>query len=116
MCKRMKIKNAANEKANTILYKNMDVVNYSRNMILLDIINQTILDDDKKKIINFLSRPVININQKVKYKSDEFYNNFKEKDFNKYYDNIQDLVKKTQKEDREIKLISVSNEHLRAFI
>ena len=116
MCQRMKIKNAANEKAFNILYKNMDVINYSRNMILFDIINQTVLDDDKRKIINFLSRPVININQKNKYKSDEFYSNFREKDFNKYYDCIQDLVQKPQKEDREIKLISVSNEHLRGFI
>ena len=116
MCQRMKIKNAANEKAFNILYKNMDVINYSRNMILFDIINQTVLDDDKRKIINFLSRPVININQKNKYKSDEFYSNYREKDFNKYYDCIQDLVQKPQKEDREIKLISVSNEHLRGFI
>ena len=112
----MKIKNEANERANNILYRKMDVMNYSRNMILFDIINQTILEDNKKKIINFLCRPVININQKAKYKDQEFYNNYREKDFNRYYDCIQELVQKPQKEDREMRLISVSNEHLREFV
>ena len=112
----MKIKNEANERANNMLYKKMDIINYTRNMIILDIINQTILDDNKKKIINFLCRPVINVNQKVKYKTEDFYNNYKEKDFNKYYDCIQDLVQKPQKEDKEMRLISVSNEHLREFV
>ena len=116
MSESMKIKNEANERANNILYRKMDIMNYSRNMILFDIINQTILDDNKKKIINFLSRPVININQKAKYKDQEFYNNYREKDFNRYYDCIQELVQKPQKEDREMRLISVSNEHLREFI
>ena len=46
----------------------------------------------------------------------EFYNNYREKDFNRYYDCIQELVQKPQKEDREMRLISVSNEHLREFI
>ena len=116
MSESMKIKNEANERANNILYRKMDIMNYSRNMILFDIINQTILDDNKKKIVNFLSRPVININQKAKYKDQEFYNNYREKDFNRYYDCIQELVQKPQKEDREMRLISVSNEHLREFI
>ena len=116
MSESMKIKNEANEKAYNILYRKMDVMNYSRNMILFDIINQTILEDNKKKIINFLCRPVININQKAKYKDQEFYNNYREKDFNRYYDCIQDLVQKPQKEDREMRLISVSNEHLREFV
>ena len=116
MSESMKIKNEANERANNILYRKMDIMNYSRNMILFDIINQTILEDNKKKIINFLCRPVININQKAKYKDQEFYNNYREKDFNRYYDCIQELVQKPQKEDREMRLISVSNEHLREFI
>ena len=116
MSENMKIKNEANERANNILYRKMDIMNYSRNMILFDIINQTILDDNKKKIVNFLSRPVININQKAKYKDQEFYNNYREKDFNRYYDCIQELVQKPQKEDREMRLISVSNEHLREFV
>ena len=85
-------------------------------MILFDIINQTVLDDDKRKIINFLSRPVININQKNKYKSDEFYSNYREKDFNKYYDLIKELTEKPDKEEREEKLIQISNEHLKAFM
>ena len=116
MTESMKMKQQANEQANNILFKKMDIITYSRNMILFDIINQTILDNDKKTIVNFLCRPVISINKKAKGKFNDFYANYKEKDFNKYYNCIQELAKKQQKEDRENRLISISNEHLKDFI
>ena len=116
MTKSMKIKQEANEMANKILFKKLDVITYSRNMILFDIINQTILGSDKKPIINFLCRPMISIKKKSKGRFDDFYNNYKEKDFNKYCDCIQELAQKSQKEDREKRLIAISNEHLKNFI
>jgi hypothetical protein len=116
MTKSMRLKNDANEKANEVLFKKMDINAYVRNSILFDVMNQTMIDHNKRTILNFLSRPVISVNKKTKNEFNEFYRNYKEKDFNKYYDCIQDLVQKPQKEDREIKLISVSNEHLRGFI
>ena len=116
MCRNIAIKNYANEKANEILFKKMDIITYVRNMILFDILNQTMLDNGKKAIINFLGRPIISISQKRKNEFDEFYKNYREKDFNKYYNQIQELVHKSEKEKREEKLISISNEKLRAFL
>lgn len=116
MCKNIAIKNYANEKANEIMFKKMDIITYVRNMILFDILNQTMLDSGKKAIINFLGRPIISINQKRKNEFDEFYKNYREKDFNKYYDLIKELAEKPDKEEREEKLIEISNEHLKAFM
>ena len=116
MSKKMKIKNDSNEKANSIIFKKMDIITYIRNMLLLDLINQTTLDNNKRRIINFLCRPIISFDKKVKNDFNEFYNNYKEKDFNRYCDNIQELVEKPQKNDKEKELISISNEHLKSFL
>jgi len=59
---------------------------------------------------------MISIKKKSKGRFDDFYNNYKEKDFNKYCDCIQELAQKSQKEDREKRLIAISNEHLKNFI
>ena len=116
MCENMKVKNEANERANEIMFKQMDIITFVRNMLLFDIINHTLVDNNKRKIINFLSRPVININNKTRKKYDEFYENYREKDFNKYYDNMIELAQKPQKEEREMELVTLSNEHLRDFM
>ena len=116
MTKNMKIKNGANEKAREVLFKQMDINSYVRNMILFNIMNQTMIDERQKVILNFLSRPLISIDQKNRNAFDEFYKNYKEKDFNRYYDQIQELAQKQKKEEREEKLISISNERLKAFV
>ena len=116
LCGNLKIKNDMNEKANKIIFKKMDVVTYVRNMILFDLFNQNSLDDNKKNIINFLSRPIISIDKKVKHKFAEFYGNYREKDFNKFYDSVQELVKNPKRNEGEIGLISISNEHLKDFL
>ena len=115
MCERMKIKNTAHEKANELIYNKLDVISYVRNMILFDIINQTILDDRHKPIINTLSRPIINVNSKGDYESNSFYNDYRKKNFNQFYDNVSELYNKENKEDREIKLISLTNNYLKSF-
>ena len=112
----MIIKSDVNEKANNILFKKMDINTYVRNMILFDMLNQLILDDSKKTIINFLCRPVISLDNNNKNEFNEFYRNYKERDFRKFYQEIQDLSQKQNKDDKDNKLISVSNEHLRLFV
>jgi len=116
MSKNMKIKNDINEKANNIVFKKMDIITYIRNMLLLDLINKTTLDNNKKEIINFLYRPIISVDKKVKNEFNEIYDNYNEKNFNKYYDEIQDLVNKPQKNDKEKELIYISHEHLKSFL
>ncbi len=114
MSKSMKIKNKANEKANEIIFNKLDVIYYVRNMILSDIIYQTILDNEFKPIMKTLSRPIININSKKG--NDSYDYDYSKKDFNEFCEHISELYKKENKEDKELKLISISNRYLRSFI
>ena len=85
--------------------------------MLFNIINETILDDHVKSIVNFLSRPIISINKdNSKNDIEEFYRSYKENDFNKFYDEFMKLVQKPKKEIRERKLISLANKHLKDFL
>ena len=114
MSKTMKIKNKANEKANEIIFNKLDVIYYVRNMILSDIIYQTILDNEFKPIMKTLSRPIININSKKG--NDSYDYDYSKKDFNEFCEHISELYKQENKEDKELKLISISNRYLRSFI
>ena len=116
MTRRMSIKSEANERANNILFKKMDVITYVRNMILLDINNQLTLDPSRKTIMNFVCRPVISINKNNKNEFDEFYKTYKEKDFKKFSDEIQEMAQKNNKSGRDTKLVAVTNDHMRDFI
>ena len=116
MSRSMTIKKKANEKANNILFKKMDIITYVRNMILFDITNQINLDNNKRTIINFLGRPVISLKGNQKNEFDEFYRNYKEKDFKKFSYEIQEITQKPSKNHRDDRLISISNEHLKAFV
>ena len=115
MCERMKIKNTAQEKANELIYNKLDVISYVRNMILFDIMSQTILDDNYNPIINTISRPIINVNSKGDYESKSFYHDYRKKNFNQFYDNVSQLYNKENKDDREIKLISLTSKYLKSF-
>ena len=112
----MEVKSDANEKANHILFKKLDVISYTRNMILFDIMNQINLNDSNKDIINFLCRPIISIEKNQKNYFDEFYKTYKEKDFKKFSDEIRDITQKQERDEKDNKLISISNDHLKVFV
>ena len=116
MCKKIKLKHQANEKANELLYKKLDINVYVRNMILFDLLNLTTIDSIKKPLINFLSRPIVSISQKNKSEFNEFYKNFRERDFNKFYDKIQEVAQKSKRDLGEEKLFSISNERFKSLI
>ena len=114
--KKLNIKNNAVNKAKKIIFKKLDVVTYIRNMVLFDKINQTIIDDKEKILINFFSRPIISAYTKEeKNEFEEFYENYEDKDFDKYYEQIKELVNKPKKEENDYKLLSISNDHLKTF-
>ena len=46
----LKIKNEYYDKATEFLYNKLDIILYVRNMVLFDIINETLLDEEKKNI------------------------------------------------------------------
>ena len=57
--KKLKLKNELNEKAQSFLDRKLDIVLYVRNMILLDIFTEILLDPETKEVANFLTRPII---------------------------------------------------------
>ena len=116
MCRNMKIKNIVYENANKIINKKLDIIAYVRNMILFDIINRTILSDDKKDIINFLCRPIMSINTSKKSEFDDFYRHYKENNYDKFSKDLESLLNKPDKANKEKRLIYLLKEHLKDFV
>ena len=110
----LKIKNEYYDKATEFLYNQLDIILYVRNMVLFDIINETLLDEEKKNIINFLSRPLLYLDKKEN--KNIFYQNYYETDFDKFYDGYQELAHKTYKQHKEERLLSYSNQKLKELI
>jgi hypothetical protein len=104
------------EKANNILNEKLDVILYVRNMILFEILNETLLSDSKKDIINFLCRPTLSINKVVRSKFVNFYHRYKEEDFEKFSNRYKELIKQSDKKERELNLISLTEEKLKDII
>lgn len=98
------------------MFKKMDIITYVRNMIFFDINNQINIDNNNKTIFNFLSRPIISLEKNQKNEFDDLYRTYKEKDFKKFSDEIQNLAQKPSKNHMEDKLLSVSNEHLKIIV
>ena len=117
LMKKLGIKHNIHEKSVNIINNSLDIVSFVQNVMLFNIINETILDDHVKSIVNFLSRPIISINKdNAKNDIEEFYRSYKENDFNKFSDEFMKLVQKPKKEIRERKLISLANKHLKDFL
>ena len=115
ICHDIKIKKIVNENANEIINQKLDIITYIRNMILFDIINRTILDDDRKEIINFLCRPIITVNNNEKNEFDIFYKNYKKQNFEKLSNNIKGLLQNPEKLEKEQKLLYFCKEHRKKF-
>jgi hypothetical protein len=111
----MTIKNNVNSKAKKIIFKNMDIITYIRNNILFNKMNQTLLDDKGKILMNFLSRPIISADNNVKNDFEKLYDNYEHKDFDNYYEHTMELASKSKKEEKDMKLLSISNVHLNVF-
>ena len=113
---KLKLKNELNNKANDYLYSKLDIHVYLRNMYLFDIINQTIINGNKKNIINLLSRPLISINKKEKKEEEIFYKEYEENNCDKFYEGIKELAKKQNKQKKEEKLLKLANKYIKDFL
>ena len=111
--KKLKIKNALTEKANSLLYNKLDIALYIRNMILFDIMKDILLDSETKNIANFLVHPIISLSLNEENELPSMHNKYDESDFNKFYNEIVRLSNKDEKTKEEIRLISLSNKHLK---
>ena len=113
LSKKFKIKDELTEKAHEILDQKLDITLYVRNMMLFDIINETLLNSEIKDIVNFLIRPIIPLKNKEENEFSIFYSKYKENDFNNFYKEVIKLSNKENKRNEEIKLISICNKHLK---
>ena len=114
--KELQIKYNLREKANSILFSKLDIVLYVRNMILFDIMNETLLSVGNKDVIKFLGRPIISLKGKEKDELSIFYHGYKSSDFNKFYNEINDLSQKTDKLREEKEILSLTNKHLKSLL
>ena len=113
--KNLRLKNDLNEKANNILYSKLDISNFVRNQLLFDIMHETILETEYIDIVNFLSRPNISLNQKEESELSLFYKTYKNNDFDIFYKKLIELTNKPDIQEKEKKLIELSNKYLRKF-
>ena len=113
--KELKIKNALAEKANALLYNKLDITLYIRNMILFDIMEDILLDSETKNIANFLVHPIITLSDNKEKELPSMHNKYNESDFYKFYHELIQLINKDENTKEEIRLISLSNKHLKKF-
>ena len=118
MTKRLRLKKNITENANSILYNKLDIVLFMRNMILLEIMSKTLVNNNNNKngIIKFLSRPIVSVAKKEQRELDESFKNFEETDFDNFYYEISELVQKAEKRETEKKLLSLSNQQLKELV
>lgn len=115
LSKKTKINIDLNEKATELLDNKLDVALYVRNMILLEIVNEILLDPEIKEIVNFLARPIISLKNKTEEEQQFslFYHRYNEVDFDKFNKEVIELSNKTKKSKKELKLLAICNKHLR---
>ena len=112
MSKNLSLKKTLNLKAVDILNKELDIALHVRNMILLDIMNRIILEDHRKDISKFISRPILSLYQKDSKYFDDLNKNYCKEDFNNFYDKASELIQRPEKTKIEAKLVSIFNEKL----
>ena len=77
--------------------------------------NQTLIDDKKQAIIKFISRPIFSYNSEDK-KLGAFYQAYSQKDFDKFNDEITELVQNPKLEKTDEKLIYLCNKELKNLV
>ena len=115
MTKKLKLKKELNLKANNLLNNKLDISLFVKNMILIDIMNQILLRENKEVITQFLSRPVISLNKEEK-ELDKNNKEFNENVFDKFYSEMMDIAKKPEIIDNEKEIISLLNKKLKELI
>ena len=103
------------KKINNLLNNKLDISLFVKNMILIDIMNQILLRENKEVIIQFLSRPVISLNKEEK-ELDKTNKEFNENVFDKFYSEMMDIAKKPEIIDNEKEIISLLNKKLKELI
>ena len=112
----LKIKKNFHDIIGNILNQKLDVIFYIKNMLICDIINETLFNSKNIEILNFLSRPVISINKNNEKQLPKFEHNFGENEYDKLHDGISELIQKEEKTQMEENLILLSEKKLSELI
>jgi len=113
MTKKLKLKKELNVKAINLLNNKLDIFLFVKNMILIDIMNQILLKENKESLTHFLSKPVISLR---KEKKDNKNKKFNETVFDEFYNEMMKFVKKPEIVDNEKEIIAILNKKLKELI
>ena len=104
-------KNAYNIVSNT-LNRKLDIISYIKNMLINEVIKDVILNSRNKDIISFLYHPIISVEENNEKEFNELESNFKENNFDKFYEGILELIQNDTKSKKEKNLILLSQQKL----
>jgi len=111
--KNIKYKEKIIKEAMDIFDKKLDIYIYTKNMILIDIMYQILMNDLNKDYVNFLSRSLIYLNKKEEKESKELEAIYEpttklNSDYsNKLYEEFNNLIEKKDKTEIEKKIIKL---------
>ena len=115
MSKNLKLKKEINLKSNNLLSHKLDISLFVKNMILIDVMNEILLREHKEVVTQFLSRPVISLKKEEK-ELDKNKKESNENAFDKFYNEMMDIIKKTELIDNEKAIIALLNKKLKELI
>ena len=81
-------------------------------MLLIEIMNDVLLNANNKDVINFLYRPILSLNKKEEKESIKSYDNYKEIDFDKFYEKISLIIQKPDITQKEKQIIFLTQQKL----
>ena len=113
---KLKAKKNLTEKANNILNTKLDITLYIKNAILIDILNQSLINDNMKSMTKFISRPIISLNKSGERDLSQFYKNYELTDFDNLYEDISEMSKKPKLTQAEQKIISLVYKELNEMV
>ena len=109
---KLKLKKQFHEKINNILCNNLDIVFYIKNMLLIEVMNDVLLNSNNKDVINFLYRPILSWNKKEEKECIKSYENYKDIDFDKFYEKLSQLIQKPDITQKEKQIIFLTRQKL----
>ena len=108
-------KEIMSEKGEDIINSKLNIINYVKNMLFLDVINN-MLNEDKKEIYKFLSMPIISSNENEEdkiYQQREKELHYSDEDFLNFYLQIKRITDNTTIEGDDMKLLKLSYKQLK---
>ena len=117
LCKNLKKKKEIYDKSTEILFTKMDIIEYLKNMQILNVLNKLILSKEERNILKFLAKPSINVNEEDDDDNNNkfdsiFTSNLNENEIKEFWKNYDDLKNKSNKNEVESRLIEFTTNNL----